>query len=110
MSPNFPTPTFLVEYNADGSAILKLRDPVRFEGAEVERLTVPRVTGRHLRAAPFLLDGSAATLGQIVTFANEVVVPAGVLDELDAQVARDVATEVVALMAGKKTRATGERR
>ena len=104
-----PLPTFTVEYNADGSAILKLTTPVSFNGDEVSRLTVPRVTGRHLRSAPFLLDGNAVSLGQIVSFAASVVLPVGIVDELDAQLARDVATEVLAIMSGKR-RATGDSR
>jgi hypothetical protein len=92
--PELPSPGFRVEYNADGSAIVKLEHPVAWKGEQIERLTIPRITGRLLRRAQWSLE-HGANMGDVIGFAADVVEPVGVLDELDAFLARGVALEVM---------------
>jgi hypothetical protein len=102
---------YTIERNNDGSAIVKLRDPVVFDtgrGADtIGRLTIPRVTGRHMRAATWPL-GQSPTLGQTLAWANAIVEPVGIVDELDAQLARDIATEVALMLVGKRPKTGAE--
>lgn len=107
MSGNPPVPEPRVRFeapNADGVVIVKLSSPVKFGGEQLTRLTIPRLTGRHMRKAQWEY-GVPLTTGLIVDFAAYVVEPIGVLDELDAIVARDVAVEVFSLLG--KSQATG---
>jgi hypothetical protein len=98
--PAEPRPQYTLETNADGSAVVRLRDPVRFGGQQLTRLTIPQITGRHMRACTWgLFD--RPTLGQVMAWASDVVEPQGVLDELDANLARDLATEVALILVGK---------
>lgn len=98
-------PRFAVEHNSDGTAIVKLTAPVKFQGEERSRLTVPRITGKHMRRAPWGL-GREYTIGELCEWAAHVVEPIGVFDELDGDIARDLAVEVVLLL-GKASRETG---
>jgi hypothetical protein len=99
-----PIKSVRFETNADGSVIVKLAKPVRWKGEELTRLTIPRITGRHMKHAPWEF-GQPLTTGMIVEFAAQVVEPLGVLDELDAVVARDVSVEVFATLG--KSQVTG---
>lgn len=103
--PAPPAPTFELEHNADGTVIVKLREPFRFKGEMLQRLTIPRLTGRHMRLAPWAV-GETFTVGEIAEFAAKVIEPAGAFDELDAIVAKDVCLEVIFAMG--KHRRTGE--
>lgn len=103
-----PAPRYDLVENADGSAVVKLHDPVRFNGEDIGRLTIPRICGRHMRSANWNLF-ERPTLGQAMAWANDIVEPVGVLDELEANLARDLAMEV-SLILVKKSRSTGARR
>lgn len=96
---------YTIEENADGSAIVKLQKPVMLDGQPLDRLTVPALRGKHMRHASWAY-GSVPTMGQVIGFAAEVVLPRGALDELEAHVARDLAVEVTLLLG--KSQATGE--
>lgn len=92
-----PERGFIAEYNRDGSCIVKLTRPVAFvvdgRRERVERLTIPALTGRHMRLASWsLADG--ANIGDMISFACEVVEPVGIVDALPAWVARQVSVEV----------------
>lgn len=102
-----PGAGFRVEHNADGSAIVKLEHPIQWKGEPLERLTIPRITGRVLRRAQWSLE-RGANLGDVVGFASDVVEPIGCVDELDAFVARGVALEVMVCL-GKSRRAGAAR-
>jgi hypothetical protein len=95
--PPQPVKSVRFETNADGSVIVKLEKAVRFKGEDLTRLTIPRITGRHMRHASWEY-GSPLTTGMLIDFAAHVVEPLGVLDELDAIVARDVSVEVFATL------------
>jgi hypothetical protein len=97
---------YTVEENSDGTAIVKLAEPVQFQGAPLSRLTIPRITGKHMRNADWQYGHQNFSIGQVVRFANAVVLPAGVIDELDAALATELAVEVVLHM-GKASRVTG---
>ena len=85
---------YTLEQNADGSAVVKLRDPVQWEGDALTRLTIPAVTGKHMRACPWSY-GDRPNVGQLVSFAAEVIEPRGVVDALPALIARDLGVEVM---------------
>lgn len=89
---------YSIEHNHDGSAIVKLEQPVRVGDTDVTRLTIPRITGRHLRKAQWTFGGGGMQLGALIAFTADVVLPAGAVDELDAVMARNVATEVLNLV------------
>lgn len=91
--------------NPDGSVIVKLDAPIKVDGAELGRLTIPKLRGKHLRLAPWFLVGSPRT-GELAEFAALVVEPPGAFDELEATDARDIAIHV-GLMLGKR-QATGD--
>lgn len=107
MTDALPEPRYTIERNQDGSSIVKLREPVQFNGESQSRLTIPRVTGRHMRAAEWSL-GASPTLGQTLAWAASIVIPAGILDELDGVLARDIATEVALMLVGKPPRTGAE--
>lgn len=96
---------YTLEVNADGSCIVKLADPVMWQGEPISRLTIPRITGKHMRHASWAMTGGS-TLGDAVTFAAAIVQPIGVIDELPGGVASLIAVEV-ALLLGKSRRPTG---
>ena len=64
--------------NADGTLIVRLEVPVRVGGADHERLTIGRVRVRHLRAA----RGAEHVLE---AYAEQLISPAGALDELASE-------------------------
>ncbi len=84
--------------NSDGSRVGKLDKPVRVGKEDVDRITLPALTGRHMRHAKF--KGAEIDIGQLVDFASHVALPVGVVDELSAMDSMAVATEV-AVMLGK---------
>jgi hypothetical protein len=88
------TKPFTVEWNADGSAIVKLRVPFRYDGEERARLTIPALTGKHMRACAWSI-AERPTVGQLVEFASAVIEPVGIVDALPAAVARDLSVEVL---------------
>jgi len=91
---NGPKAPYTVERNQDGSLVLKLARPVRLAGEEVSRLTIPALTGKHMKRCPWTW-GERPTVGKLVRFAAVVVEPAGIVDELPAVIARDVGVEVM---------------
>lgn len=105
VAPPAPVPRYTLEQNADGSAVVRLRDPVRYRDQELTRLTIPVITGRHMRAASWQLF-EKPTLGQVMAWSSGVVQPDGVLDEMEANLARDIATEVAVILI-KKSLPTG---
>ena len=103
LEPDAPSPPYRIEHNRDGSAVVKLRDAVRFGGEEHTRITIPALTGKHMRKAQWSLS-DGATAGDIIAFANEVVLPVGIVDEMPAWLARDIGNEVVfCLGKGRRT-------
>lgn len=89
---------FRIARNADGSAIVKLIEPImlKSERGQLEphdRLTIPRITGRHLKSAGWTITGQI-TLAHLAEFASAVLEPRGAFDELPPLVARDVAMEI----------------
>lgn len=94
-----------VEHNKDGSSIVRLSEPVTVGNEELTRVTIPALRGKHMRLAPWPL-GRPMTVGELIDFAARVVEPLGVVDELTAADARDVAVEVM-LKLGKSP-PTGE--
>lgn len=94
-----------LEDNADGSVIVLLDAPVKFDGEAQQRITIPKLKGKHLRLATWTI-GQVPTLGQLSEFAAQVVEPSGIFDDLDPNDARDVAVHV-GMRLGKRP-ATGE--
>lgn len=88
---------YRVEHNADGSVIIRLEKPVKVNGDAHTRLTIPRITGRHLRNATWTFAGSSdgMQLGELIAFTADLVEPRGAVDELDGMMARNVAMEVL---------------
>jgi hypothetical protein len=105
--PKVPEPPYTIDQNSDGSVVVKLRRPVRFNGEDYTRLTIPALTGRHMRACPYSL-GERPVLGELVTFAQAVIEPVGVVDVLPAAIARDLGVEV--MMSVGKSLGIGEAR
>lgn len=93
--------------NKDGSAVVVLDKPVTFKGEQYERVTVPALTGRHMRLITWAPDGSTPTGGQIADFAARVIVPAGVFDDLGPADALFVSNAVQVVL-GKALSPTGE--
>jgi len=111
MSEQVDLARYTVEHNGDGSAVVRLREPIKFTDKtgrtdQLSRLTIPRICGRHMRSATWNLF-ERPTLGQAMAWAADIVEPVGVLDELEANLARDIAMEV-SLILVKKSRSTGE--
>ena len=96
---------YTLEENRDGSAIVKLARPLELDGRQLSRLTIPALTGRHLRKVPWSYT-KPATLGEVATFAADVIEPEGALDALPAKLANDLAAEVLIRLG--KSQATGE--
>lgn len=69
--------TRIVE-NADGTLIVKLLEPITFDGTELSRVTIQRVKVRHARATRHAERETEA-------YAEQLLLPAGVLDELAAE-------------------------
>lgn len=100
-----PPARYRFEENADGSAVVHLVRPIKWDGEPVDRLFMPALTGRHMRNAPWSY-GEKLQVGQVVAFAASVVEPKGILDELPADIARDVAVEVVMMLGKSQTTGT----
>src|SRR3982751_4983643 len=94
LTPDPLAAPYTIEHNRDGSATVRLRDGVRLGGETHERLTIPALTGKHMRKAAWSVS-DGATAGDIIAFANEVVLPHGIVDEMPAWLARDLSSEVV---------------
>ncbi len=92
-------PRYRLEENADGSAVVHLTQPVKYDGELHDRIFIPQLTGRHMRNAGWSY-GEKLQVGQVVSFAAAIAEPRGIIDELPAALARDVAVEVV-MMLGK---------
>jgi hypothetical protein len=99
-----PTPRLTAETNADGSVILKLAHPVNFEGRPVSRLTIPALTGKHLKLARWGWS-DRVDMGRCAEWAAQIVEPQGIFDGLPIGVAQQVSGEVL-LQLGKSL-ATG---
>lgn len=91
--------------NDDGSAVFKLKWPVTFKGVEHTRATIPALKGKHLMRAPFSVTNSDVPLGDLIKFANSVVVPVGIVEEMDPEDAIAIASEVASSLG--KSRRTG---
>lgn len=82
--------------NADGSVVVRLLEPVTFDGEKITRVTLPALRGRHMRSAPMFDEG--ITLGDLIEWASKVVQPAGIVDELSPgdciTLAEELATSV----------------
>lgn len=96
---------YTLEENEDGSAIVKLAQPVKLGNELVSRLTIPAITGKHMRACPWRF-GETVSIGGAVDFAASLIEPAGIVDVLPAILARDLGGEVLELMG--KFLTTGE--
>lgn len=88
-----------IEHNGDGSAIVKLTNPVKFKGEEHSRVTIPPLTGKQMRKSPVRL-GELPTLGELSEFAAIIAQPSGIFDELSWADAKQVG-EAVLEMLGK---------
>jgi hypothetical protein len=94
------------EKNQDGTIIVKLDAPIAVDGEQLDRLTIPALTGKHLKHCPFPLSSAGtATLGQLVEFASKIVEPIGCVDALKPVDALAVASHVGAALSPK---ASGE--
>ncbi len=83
--------------NTDGSCVVKLSGSIHVGGEEISRVTIPAIKGKHMRSAPFSA-GVNVTLGHLVTFAAEIIQPAGSVDEMSPDDAIYCAQEVAALL------------
>ena len=101
-APEAPVSTYTIEENGDGSAVVKLAQPVLFQREQLTRLTIPRITGRHMRAARWRVSG-ASTMGDAVSFAASLIEPVGVVDELDGALAAQLAVEVALILFAKSS-------
>lgn len=99
---------YRIQRNADGSKIVRLEQPIVVGKDEVSRMSIPRLTGRHLRTAPWKIAGGGVTLAEIYQWAATIVQPEGALDECDPDIARDVAMEVFITLGKRLMPSTGE--
>lgn len=98
--------TEFVPPSAEGGAtIVKLAHAVKFNGDETDRVTIPALRGKHLARIPYKF-GEQPTIGAMVEWANWVVLPTGIVDEMHPADARAVAVEVNAQLG--KSLTTGE--
>lgn len=95
------------DHNQDGSVIVKLSYPVTVNGEQTERATIPALRGKHLRVCPFNAGTADIPVGKLVEFAALIVMPVGVVDELDPVDAIAVGAEVAAQV-GKSRRTGGD--
>lgn len=95
-----------IEQNADGSAIVYLKTPIRLKGEEYERVTVPALRGKHMRKCPIVAGATGEVpVGVLVEFAAQVVLPEGAVDEMTSEDAIRCAVEVASKMG--KSQKTG---
>jgi len=78
-----------IDRNSDGSCIVKLTKAVMVDGEKVARVTVPRITGRHMFKMPVI--GTGTPIGVVIEWASTVVLPKGAIEEMDPSDAIDVA-------------------
>jgi hypothetical protein len=64
--------------NSDGTTIVKLDAAIVVNGADVSRVTLPKLKGKHLFGAPPL-----GSMGAILQWAAGIVEPKGALEEMD---------------------------
>lgn len=83
--------------NSDGTIIMTLSEPVTVNGALHERVTIPKLRGRHLMGVPTL-----DSLGKYVELAARVVEPRGAVEEMCPGDAVAVADQLLSVM-GKAT-------
>ena len=69
-----------VTRNDDGSAVIALRMPVTIAGETITRVTIPALRGRHMMSAPNLTNDT--TIGELITWANKVIEPRGVVEDM----------------------------
>lgn len=93
-----------ISHNADGSAIVVLGTPVKFNGDEFTRVTIPAFRAKHLRRL-HLEGGKVARVSDMADFAANVVEPAGVYDEMTPADGLFVAEQVMVMLG--KSQATG---
>jgi hypothetical protein len=84
---------YTVEHSRDGSAVVRLKHPVKMGNESHSRAFIPALTGRHMRKAGWSLT-EGATAGDLIAFAADVVEPLGIVDEMPAFLAREVANVV----------------
>ena len=73
------------ETNADGTVIGTLSQPVKVDGEEMDRFTIPKLKGKHLFGAPPL-----NSVGSILLWASKIVQPRGLLEEMEPEDAVEV--------------------
>jgi len=69
-----------IETQSDGTAIVKLSEPITVNDLEINRATIPKLKGRHLFGAPPL-----TSIGMILQWAANVVEPKGALEEMSTE-------------------------
>lgn len=78
-----------IDKNADGSCIVKLSTPIQLGDETVSRVTIPRITGKHLFKMPVITLSSS--MGPVIEWASHVVLPQGAVEELSPADAVSVA-------------------
>lgn len=94
----------IIEKNSDGSCIVKLDTPVKVDGETISRVTVPKITGRHLFTCPVINAGTP--IGVAVEWASKVVTPAGAVEVMEPADAVFVAQTLLGALG--KSHPTGE--
>lgn len=90
-----------IDENADGSLVLKLHHPVTFEGADIERLTMRKITVFALRK----VVNDKGTYNAL-DMACVLALPEGAADKLDSAVDADLLVLAVQTQMGKYQRAS----
>jgi len=91
----------------DGSTIVVLSRAFKHRGDDMERVTIPALTGKHMMRLP-MTEGEVPTVGQLIEWANWVVTPLGCVEDMHPSDALDIARRVYAnlgksLTAGETT-------
>jgi hypothetical protein len=94
-----------VDFADDGSAVVQLRTPVKFDGEMLSRVTIPALRGRHMMSAPDIDED--VQIGTIITWATKVVEPRGAVEDLYPQDAIAVGKALLVLL-GKSVDSPGE--
>jgi len=89
-----------VEYNKDGSAIIKV-ETFKLNGEEHSRVTVPPLRGRHMRKIGWS-GGAEVAIGKLVDLAAEIIEPAGSIDSMSSEDALFCATVVADFLGGRR--------
>jgi len=82
------------ESNKDGSVIVKLSEDVKVGSEVYSRAVIPAISGKIMRLCPFEINNLKLPLGQLVSFAADIITPAGIVDEMNGRDAIAVAIEV----------------